>query len=74
MTMNDTVQNNTNPAPQPVDYGWHTSREAAQTMGVHVNFLLQIPAAELPYYLVGRNRRYKMADIDRYLESKRVSA
>jgi len=54
-------------------YDWKTSHQAAQFVGVHVNFLRTIPPAELPFYLIGRNRRYKTADLEAYITSRVVS-
>lgn len=52
---------------------WQTSTQAAEYIGVHVNFLRNIPPAELPFYLMGTSRRYKKADIEAYITSRVVS-
>jgi excisionase family DNA binding protein len=52
---------------------WMTSAQAAEHIGVHVNFLRTVPATELPFYLMGRNRRYKMADVEAYIASRVVT-
>ena len=51
-------------------------REAARSLGMHVNTLKRIPAAELPYYRLGSrgDRRYQRADLRLYLATRRVSA
>lgn len=61
------------PERSPSPYNWMTSFQAADYVGVHVNFLRTIPAKELPFYLMGRNRRYKPVDLDAYIASRVVS-
>jgi excisionase family DNA binding protein len=51
-----------------------TSTQAAAHIGVHVNFLRGIAASELPFYLFGRNRRYKKADVEAYIDKRVVTA
>jgi excisionase family DNA binding protein len=46
--------------------------EACNYLGVQKSTLYAISAHELAYYLVGRKRRYKVADLDGYIESKRI--
>ena len=53
---------------------WMTSTQAAAHIGVHVNFLRGIAASELPFYLFGRNRRYKKADVEAYIDKRVVTA
>lgn len=55
-------------------HDWKTSTETAHIIGVHPNYLRLIPASELRYYKIGRMRRYKMADIEAYIETLAVSA
>jgi hypothetical protein len=52
---------------------WFTSSAAAKFLGVHMNHLRTIPANLLPYYPVGRNRRYLKSDLLAYMQSIRVS-
>lgn len=53
---------------------WMTSAQAAEHIGIHVNYLRTIAPSELPFYLMGRNRRYKKADVESYIQSRVVSA
>jgi hypothetical protein len=55
-------------------HNWMTSTQAAQHIGVHVNFLRTIPPSELPFYLIARNRRYKKADVEAYIDQRAVTA
>jgi excisionase family DNA binding protein len=52
---------------------WYTSRQAADYLGVHQNHLRSIEAKDLPYYSIGRNRRYIHSDLVAFMESIRVS-
>jgi len=51
-----------------------TSTQTAEHIGIHVNYLRTIPPTELPFYLMGRNRRYKLADVEAYIASRVVSS
>lgn len=60
--------------PLPV-IRWMSSAETAAYLGVHVNHLRTISAARLPYYnMAGRLRRYRLQDVDAFIESSRVDA
>jgi hypothetical protein len=53
---------------------WKTSTETADIIGVHPNYLRLIPASDLRYYRIGRMRRYKLADIEAYIDTLAVTA
>ena len=55
-------------------HGWMTSTQTAEHIGIHVNYLRTIPPSELPFYLMGRNRRYKLADVEAYIASRVVTS
>jgi hypothetical protein len=73
----------TTPAPEPTEealpshaqspHNWKTSTETAHIIGVHPNYLRLIPSADLRYYRIGRMRRYKLTDIEAYIETLAVS-
>jgi excisionase family DNA binding protein len=53
---------------------WLSSAEAAQYLGIHVNHLRTISAGRLPYYnMAGRLRRYRLEDVDAFIEASRVT-
>jgi hypothetical protein len=54
-------------------HDWKTSTETADIIGVHPNYLRLIPASDLRYYRIGRMRRYKMVDIEAYIETLAVT-
>ncbi len=50
------------------------ARQVAELLGVHPNTVRRIPPAELPYFQVRDrgDRRYELADVDRYKAARRV--
>lgn len=48
--------------------------EVARELGVHVNTVKRIPAAELPFVRISSrgDRRYRRADVEAYLAARRV--
>lgn len=58
-----------------VNREWFTRAQAAQYLGVPKRYLdrLAMVGAELPYYRLGKLTRYTKADLDKWLESKKVN-
>jgi hypothetical protein len=54
-------------------HNWMTSAQAAKHIGIHVNSLRTLPPSDLPFYLMGRVRRYKMDDVEAYIASRVVT-
>ena len=46
--------------------------EVARLLGVHINTVKRIDAAELPYFTIGsrHDRRYRRADVEAYIENR----
>ena len=74
MTTEDTETEAVVPSHARSPHQWKTSTETADIIGVHPNYLRLIPASDLRYYRIGRMRRYKLDDIERYIETLAVTA
>lgn len=56
------------------EMNWLGAAEVAELLRLHLNTVKRIPPSELPYFKFGSrgDRRYRRADVDRYVESKMV--
>lgn len=55
---------------------WLTANEAARHLDVHNNTVKRIPPSELPFMRLGPrgDRRYRLEDIEAYIERRMVRA
>ena len=52
-----------------------TAPEVADLLGVHVNWIYtEAKAGRLPSVLVGRQRRFRLADLERWLDQQSQAA
>jgi len=53
---------------------WVNVREAARLLGLHYNTVVRLPPEDLPYMVVRArgDRRYRVTDIDAYIERRMV--
>ncbi len=58
-----------------MDREWFTRSQAAKYLGVPKRYLdrLAMIGADLPYYKLGKLARYTKSDLDKWLESKKVT-
>lgn len=58
-----------------MDREWFTRSQAAKYLGVPKRYLdrLAMMGSDLPYYKLGKLARYTKSDLDKWLESKKVT-